>query len=277
MRNSIRIPAALALTLALAVPALAQTTHQHNAPAPAAQAAATDTAKPAAATPTVDPNKAYLLHQEYVAKTAELRGKLAARQAELETQLATKPDDATAVEKLVTEISTLRGQLLEQTTRFRIRYAKETGTPIRMTQEFSRGNGMMDGMMMGKMGPKSDDDCKTMGKDKGMMMMGKDKGMMMGKGMPMMGMKGMDHGAQDMQGMDHGAKGMQQNMQGMTPNMQNMQNMAPNMQGATQNMQGMNHTMNMGTAPAATTPAQAAPAAAPAPAAAAAAPAPANQ
>jgi len=194
MRNSIRIPAALALTLALAVPALAQTTHQHNAPA--APAATTDTAKTAApAAPTVDPNKVYLLRQDYIAKTAELRGKLVARQAELETLLATKPGDTAAVTKLTTEISSLRGKLFEQDTLFRVRYAKETGTPIRMTHRMGQMEGMMmDGMMGGKMmmGPKSDADCKMMGKDKGMMMMG--KGMMMG----------MQH---DMKAMDHGANG----------------------------------------------------------------------
>lgn len=194
MRNSIRIPAALALTLALAVPALAQTTHQHNAPA--APAATTDTATTATpAAPPVDPNKVYLLRQDYIAKTAELRGKLVARQAELETLLATKPGDTAAVTKLTTEISALRGKLFEQDTLFRIRYAKETGTPIRMTHRMGQMEGMMmDGMMGGKMmmGPKSDADCKMMGKDKGMMMMGKDM------------MQGMQH---DMKAMDHGANG----------------------------------------------------------------------
>ncbi|EFL49968.1 conserved hypothetical protein [Solidesulfovibrio fructosivorans JJ]] len=232
MRKSIRIPAALALTLALTVPALAQTIHQHNTPA--ATTAKTDTTKTdATAAKTVDPNKVYLLRQDYIAKTAELRGKLVARQAELETLLATKPDDTTAVTKLTTEISALRGKLFEQDTLFRIRYAKETGTPIRMTRHMGRMEGMMmDGMMGGKMmmGPKSDADCKMMGKDKGMMMMG--KGMMMG----------MQH---DMQAMNHGATGAMPAMNGTMPG----------------------HTMPMPAANAQNTPAAAAPAAPSAPAA----------
>lgn len=138
MKRSLRIPAMLALTLALTVPALAQSSHQGHA-TPAAPAAA----------PAVNPDKAYLLHQEYVAKTAELRGKIVARQAALETLLATKPDDEAAVKKLVAEISALRGSLYEQTTLFRLRYAKETGTPIRLTRELGRKGGhgpMMEGM-----------------------------------------------------------------------------------------------------------------------------------
>ena len=170
MRKSIRIPAVLALSLALAVPALAQSTHQHPAPAAAASADAAKTA------PAVDKDKAYLLHQEYIAKTAELRGKIAARQAELETLLATKPDDTAAVKKLTAELGAMRGQLFEQTTLFRIRYAKETGTPMRMT----RGFGHMDGMMMGM-----DHDMKAMDHAT---------------------MPGMDHGA--MPGMDHAQHNM---------------------------------------------------------------------
>lgn len=177
MRKSIHISAMLALSLALAVPALAQTTHdQHAAPAVAAKAA-----------PAIDSGKADLLHQEYVAKTAEQRGKLTAKQAELETLLATKPDDAAAIKKLTTEISTLRGSLFEQATLFRVRFAKETGTPIRMTRNLDSmgGHGSMMGMM----------ECMGMGK--GMMMdMGKGmdmKGMDMGKGMKMdMDGKGMN-------------------------------------------------------------------------------------
>lgn len=246
MRKSIRIPAALALTLALAVPALAQSTTPGNTTAPANATVQAGTAQKAA--PTVDPNKAYLLHQEFIAKTAELRGKIAAKSAELETQLATKPDDTAAITKLTTEIGTLRAQLLVQTTQFRIRYAKETGTPIRMTRGMSHMDGMMgDGMMMdgkmmnGMMGGKMMDgsDCKMMGKD------------MMGKGMMMM--KGMDH---DMKNMDHGAKGMQnmQGMQGMNHDMKNMDH------GATGTMPGMNMPATDGagqTAPAATAPASA--------------------
>ena len=177
MRKSIRIPAVIALSLALTVPALAQSTHQQHA-----AAATADAAK---AAPAVDPNKAYVLNQEYVAKTAELRGKITAKKAELEAQLATRPDDTAVVKKLVADIAALRGQLDEQTTLFRIRYAKETNTPIRMTRGFGhRGRmGMMDG--------KAKEDCMMMG-----------KGMMMGK----------DHGA--MQGMDHNA--MQGQPQGMS-------------------------------------------------------------
>jgi hypothetical protein len=185
MHKSIRIPAILALSLALTVPALAQSTHeQHAAPATAAKTA-----------PAVDSNKADLLHQEYVAKTAELRGKLTAKQAELETLLATKPDDTAAIKKLSAEISTLRGSLLEQTALFRVRFAKETGTPIRMTRNLEHMGGMMG--MMGMMGEKG----------MGMECMGKDKGMMMDMG------KGMD-----MKGMDMG-KGMKMDMDGKGMNM----------------------------------------------------------
>lgn len=198
MRKSIRIPALIALSLALTVPALAQSTHQQHA-APAAAPA--DAAK---AAPAVDPDKAYVLNQEYVAKTAELRGKITAKKAELEAQLAAKPDDTAAVKKLVSDIAALRGQLDEQTTLFRIRYAKETNTPIRMTRGFGHMGqmGMMDDSM-GMMGGKAKEGCMMMG-----------KGMMQGKGMMMGGqgmMQGMDHGA--MQGMDHNA--MQGQPQGM--------------------------------------------------------------
>ena len=161
MRNMIRIPALMALTLSLAVPALAQSTHdQHAAPAEAATAALA-----------VDPAKADLLHQEFVAKTAELRGKLIARRAELETLLTTKPGDEAAVKKLTGDIAALRGQLFEQTTLFRIRFAKETGTPIRMTRGF------------GHMGGQGMDMCKGMMSGKGMMT-GMDMGAMPGMNMP---------------------------------------------------------------------------------------------
>jgi len=192
MRKRIRIPALLALTLALAVPALAQSTPQH-APAGPGQMAmpAGQMAMPA------DPNKADLLHQEYVAKTAELHGKIKAREAELETQLATKPDDTAAVKKLTTDIAALRGQLYEQTTLFRVRYAKETGTPIRQT----RGFGHKGGMMM-----------EGMDKEGCMMMQG--KGMMGGMDMGKGGMMG---------GMDMG-KGMNMDMgKGKGMDMNNMQ------------------------------------------------------
>jgi|GEM_PF-3496654 len=168
MRMSIRIAAitALTLSLSLAVAALAQTSHQQHA-----------AAKPA---PAVDPDKAYMLHQEYVAKTAELHGKVMAKQAELETLLATKPGDEAAIKKLAAEISALRGQLFEQTTLFRVRFAKETGMPMHMTRGFGgKGGMMMDGQGM---------DCMMMGKGMGMGMG------MMGKGM----MMGMDQGGMNM-------------------------------------------------------------------------------
>lgn len=183
MRTSIHVPAVLVLTLALAVPALAQSTHQHGAPAaPAGQTALA-----------VDPAKADLLHQEFVAKTAELHGKITAREAELETLLATNPDDTAAVKKLTSDIAGLRGQLYEQGTLFRIRYAKETGIPIRDTRGMGRmgGHGMMagHGMMGGK------------GMDGGCMMMGKGGHGMMSGGMPGM-MGGMVGGPVAMPGMD---------------------------------------------------------------------------
>ena len=59
MRHRIRLPLLLALTLALAIPALAQQHDTHAVPA----------ATPPAA-PAIDPDKAYLLHEEFVAKTA---------------------------------------------------------------------------------------------------------------------------------------------------------------------------------------------------------------
>jgi len=188
MRKSIYIPASLALSLLLTVPVLAQTAHQqHVAPADAAKTA-----------PAIDPDKAYLLHQEYVSKTAELRGKLTAKQAELETLLATKPQDEAAVKKLTSDISALRGALFEQTTLFRIRFAKETGMPIRMTHGFgAHGGQMMEGMMGGGMGG----------------MMGGGMGGMMGGGMECMGGKGgmmMEMG----KGMDMG-KGMTHDMNAM--------------------------------------------------------------
>ncbi|EHJ47696.1 hypothetical protein DFW101_1688 [Solidesulfovibrio carbinoliphilus subsp. oakridgensis] len=176
MRNSIRIPAILALTLALAVPALAQTPMQH----PAGGAMAMPAAK---AVPAADPAKADLLHQEFVAKTAELHGRITAREAELEAQLATNPDETAAVKKLTADIATLRGQLFEQATLFRIRYAKETGTPIRDTRGVMGHMGK--GMMMG-----------GKGMDGGCMMMG--KGMMGGHGMGKGAMPGMDMGGMDM-------------------------------------------------------------------------------
>lgn len=184
------VPATLALALLLSAPVLGHAAHEHGAPA-------ADAAAGAKAAPAVDPDKAYLLKQEYVAKTAELHGKLKAREAELETVLATKPGDEAAIKKLAAEISTLRGQLFEQTTQYRLRYAKETGTPIRQTRHLGGKGGMMDGMM-------GDDgmECKMMGKGMGMMM-GKD---------------GMDHGGKP--GMDHAnMPGMGQMGQGNMPGM----------------------------------------------------------
>lgn len=163
MRTKIFIPAALAFVFLLSVPALGNAAHeQHGAPG----AQTPETGKDAAA---VDPEKAYLLKQEFVAKTAELQGKLKAREAELETTLATKPGDEAAIKKLTADISALRGQLFEQTTLYRLRFAKETGTPIRKTQDLGGKPGMMEGMMGG-----DGMDCKMMGKS---------------------GMGGMDHGA----------------------------------------------------------------------------------
>jgi len=184
MRKKNRIPAILALALALTLPTLAQSAQTPHPAQP--EAAKTDTQKP---TPPVDPNKTYLLHEEYVAKTAELRGKAIAKQAELETLLATKPDNEAAVKKLVAEIAALRGQLLEQTTLFRIRFAKETGLPIRLTRGMNGlgFHGGQGGMMQGM----ADKDCMA-GKD---MMMGKGMGMGMGMmmGKDMTGAPGMGH------------------------------------------------------------------------------------
>lgn len=184
------IPAALAFALLLSVPALSQAAKEAAAPA-ANATAATSTLL----TPKVDPDKAYLLKQEFVAKTAELHGKLTAREAELETLLATKPGDEAAIKKLAAEISGLRGQLFEQKTLYRLRYAKETGTPIRETRHMM--GGMMGGMSGGMQGGGMD--CKMMGKG-----MGKGMGMGMMQGMDHGAMSGMDHA--NMPGMDHSGK-----------------------------------------------------------------------
>lgn len=171
MRTVFFAPAALAAALILSLPVASRAAQEH-----AGHVA--DPAKPAAAAPAVDPDKAYLLKQEFTAKTAELRGKIKAREADLEILLATKPGDEAAVKKLAGDLAALRGQLAEQTVLFRLRYAKETGTPIRQTLHLGGGHdGMMAGMGQGGM------DCMMMGKGKG-------QGMMM---------DGMDHGA-----MEHG-------------------------------------------------------------------------
>jgi hypothetical protein len=145
MRTLSIIPAALAAALLLTLPVPGQAAHEHGAPA----------ADTAPADPAVNPDKAYLLKQEFTAKTAELRGKIKAREADLEILLATKPGDEAAVKKLAADISALRGQLFEQTTLFRQRYAKETGTPLRQTLHLGAGkDGMgdagMECMMQGK-------------------------------------------------------------------------------------------------------------------------------
>ena len=64
----------------------------------------------------------------------ELRGKLWAKQAELEILLASKPDDAAAIKTLAGEILNLRGTLFERTIEFRLRLAKEAGLPIRASR-----------------------------------------------------------------------------------------------------------------------------------------------
>lgn len=175
MRPVFFVPAALAAALILSLPAASRAAQEH--PGHVA-----DPAKPAASAPAVDPDKAYLLKQEFTAKTAELRGKIKAREADLEILLATKPGDEATVKKLAGDIAALRGQLAEQTVLFRLRYAKETGTPIRQTLHLGSGHdGMMAGMGEGGM------DCKMMGKGQG-------KGMMMG---------GMDHGSPDHGAMEH--------------------------------------------------------------------------
>ncbi len=176
MRITVFAPAALAAAMLLSLPAIGLTAQEHGGHV-------ADPAK--AAAPAVDPDKAYLLKQEFTAKTAELRGKIKAREADLEILLATKPGDEAAVKKLAGDIAALRGQLAEQTVLFRLRYAKETGTPIRQTLHLGSGHdGMMAGMGEGGM------DCKMMGKG-----MGQGKGMMMG---------GMDHGSPDHGAMEHG-------------------------------------------------------------------------
>ena len=176
MRTVFFVPAALAAALILSLPAASRAAQEH-------QGHVVDPAKPAAAAPAVDPDKAYLLKQEFTARTAELRGKIQAREADLEILLATKPGDEAAVKKFAADIAALRGQLAEQTVLFRLRYAKETGTPLRQTLHLGDGHdGMMAGMGQGGM------DCMMMGKGKGQ---GQGQGMMMG---------GMDHGA-----MEHGS------------------------------------------------------------------------
>lgn len=173
MRTVFFVPAALAAALILSLPVASRAAQEHpgHVAAPA---------KPAAPAPAVDPDKAYLLKQEFTAKTAELRGKIKAREADLEILLATKPGDEASVKKLAGDIAVLRGQLAEQTVLFRLRYAKETGTPLRQTLHLGGGHdGMMAGMGQGGM------DCMMLGKGQGM-----GQGMMMG---------GMDHGA-----MEHG-------------------------------------------------------------------------
>ena len=169
MRINVFAPAALAAVMLLSLPAIGLTAKEHGGHV-------ADPAK--AAAPAVDTEKAYLLKQEFTAKTAELRGKIKAREADLEILLATKPGDEAAVKKLAGDLAALRGQLAEQTVLFRLRYAKETGTPIRQTLHLGGGHdGMMAGMGQGGM------DCMMMGKGKGQVMM----------------MDGMDHGA-----MEHG-------------------------------------------------------------------------
>lgn len=182
MRNKLKfVPAALAVAFLLSIPTLGLAAHeQHGVPAGDAKTA-----------PAVDPDKAYLLKQEFVAKTAELHGKVKAREAELEATLATKPGDEAAIKKLTAEISTLRGQIFEQTTLFRLHYAKETGTPIRLTQHMGGHGGMMMDGLKGDGGM----DCKMMGK--GMAGMDHD-----GKG------RHRDHSGRGMGAMDHDGMGM---------------------------------------------------------------------
>lgn len=142
MRHSIRFSHFLAafpailLALALTVPALAQTGHDHGGGASAATppGGAGDAARTATQ---ADMDKVFLLHLEYVAKTAELYGSIAAREAELEALLVTDPDNTQAVSRLTADIAALRGQLYQQATLFRLRYAKETGTPIHHTMAFA--------------------------------------------------------------------------------------------------------------------------------------------
>lgn len=172
MRHVVILPAALAAALILSLPVAGLTAHE--------QGHAADPAKPASPAPAVDPDKAYQLTQELTAKTAELRGKIKAREADLEILLATKPGDEAAVKKLAADISALRAQLYEQTTLFRLRYARETGTPLRQTLRLGDA-GSRPGMMGGGMG-QGGMDC-----------------MMMGKGHDMN--NGMDHAA-----MNHGPK-----------------------------------------------------------------------
>ena len=132
MRHGTRVLVLLCLTLGLSCPALAQR------PAPAR------------AIPGMDQEKAYLIGQEYVAATGELRGRMAAKRAELETVLATKPDDAAAIKALVGEIAAMRTSLFEQSVQFRLRLAKEAGVPVR----YSRHLGMFGlGGPRGMMGP----------------------------------------------------------------------------------------------------------------------------
>lgn len=114
MRKGIRMLVLSALALALSAPVLAQ---------PGGPKA-----------PRIDRAKAYLVQQEFITATGEARGKLMAKRAELETLLVTKADDATAIKKVVDEISALRATLLEQTVQFRLRLAKEAGVPIAFTR-----------------------------------------------------------------------------------------------------------------------------------------------
>lgn len=130
MRKGILSLAMVILSLALATPALAQAQAKPKAE-PAKAEAKAETAK----APAVDRDKAYVLQQEFVAATAELRGKLMAKQAELEVLLATKPDEADTIKAAVAEISALRATLFERTVELRLRLAKEAGLPMRASRQ----------------------------------------------------------------------------------------------------------------------------------------------
>jgi Spy/CpxP family protein refolding chaperone len=81
----------------------------------------------AQAAPAGDEDLSQKLIKAYEARTGENRGRLDAKQAELDLLLMAEKPDVKAVRKVVGEINALQGKLFEEEVLFRMDYRKQTG------------------------------------------------------------------------------------------------------------------------------------------------------
>ncbi|MFW6357438.1 MAG: hypothetical protein ACOC0K_01760 [bacterium] len=140
--------------------------HSQHGSGHATHQAATKSSAESSGTST-DPMLEQKLIKGHEAKTWETRGRLKAKEAELDLLLMAEKPDTAAVKKTIGEINSLKGKLFEEEVLFRMDYKKQTGKDVSLAAGMGKGGGGMKGMKGGK--------GKMGGKGKGKMGGGKCK------------------------------------------------------------------------------------------------------